>query len=42
MNGLYDFDQLYPQPDDDSALQQQQIQLANPLPYALEETHLAE
>jgi hypothetical protein len=39
---LSDFDRLYPQPNDESALQQLQIQLANPLPYDLEETRLAE
>jgi hypothetical protein len=33
---------VYPQPNDESALQQLQIQLANPLPYDLEETRLAE
>lgn len=42
VGALYDFDRLYPQPNDESALQQLQIQLANPLPYDLEETHLAE
>lgn len=35
-------DRLYPQANDESALQQLQIQLANPLPYDLEETRLAE
>ena len=35
-------DRLYPQPNDESALQQLQIQLANPLPYDLEETRLTE
>ena len=39
---LRDLDALYPQPNDESALQQLQIQLANPLPYDLEETRLAE
>jgi len=39
---LRDFDRLYPQPNDESALQQLQIQLANPLPYDLEETRLRE
>lgn len=34
--------QLCPQPNDESALQQLQIQLANPLPYDLEETRLTE
>ncbi|MBI5141379.1 MAG: hypothetical protein HZA20_04200 [Nitrospirae bacterium] len=36
------FDSLYPQPNDESALQQLQIQLANPLPYDLDEMNLAE
>jgi hypothetical protein len=35
-------DRLYPQPNDESALQQLQIQLANPLPYDLEKTRLTE
>ena len=39
---LGDFDRLYPQSNGESALQQLQIQLANPLPYDLEETRLAE
>lgn len=39
---LRHFDRLYPQPNDESALQQLQIQLANPLPYDLEEVNLAE
>lgn len=39
---LRPFDRLYPQPNDESALQQLQIQLANPLPYDLEEFNLAE
>lgn len=39
---LHDFDSLYPQPNGESALQQLQIQLANPLPYDLEELNLAE
>ena len=39
---LGDFDRLYPQPNNESALQQLQIQLANPLPYDLEETRLTE
>jgi hypothetical protein len=41
-NALRTFDQLYPQPNEESALQQLQIQLANPLPYDLEETRLTE
>lgn len=39
---LRHFDRLYPQPNEESALQQLQIQLANPLPYDLEEMNLAE
>lgn len=39
---LRPFDRLYPQPNEESALQQLQIQLANPLPYDLEELELAE
>ena len=39
---LRSFDRLYPQPNKESALQQLQIQLANPLPYDLEELSLAE
>ena len=39
---LESFDTLYPQPNEESALQQLQIQLAQPLPYDLEEHHLAE
>jgi Nucleotidyl transferase AbiEii toxin, Type IV TA system len=36
------FDTLYPQPNGESALQQLQIQLSNPMPYDLEEDSLAE
>jgi hypothetical protein len=39
---LAPLDQLYPQPSGESALQQLQVQLANPLPYDLEETDLTE
>jgi len=39
---LSHLDRLYPQPNDESPLQQLQIQLANPLPYDLEETRLKE
>ncbi len=39
---LSEFDRLYSQANGESALQQLQIQLANPLPYDLEETRLAE
>jgi hypothetical protein len=35
-------DQLYPQPSGESALQQLEVQLANPLPYDLEDTDLRE
>jgi hypothetical protein len=39
---LAPLDQLYPQPNGESALQQLQAQLANPMPYDLEETDLTE
>ncbi len=39
---LRDFDRLYPQSNDESALQQLQIQLATPLPYDLQGLNLAE
>lgn len=42
VESLRPFDRLYPQPNEESALQQLQIQLANPLPYDLEELNLAE
>jgi len=42
IEALRPFDRLYPQPNDESALQQLQIQLAQPLPYDLEELNLAE
>lgn len=42
IEALRPFDRLYPQPNQESALQQLQIQLANPLPYDLEELNLAE
>jgi hypothetical protein len=41
-DALDPLDQLYPQPSGESALQQLQVQLANPMPYDLEETDLAE
>jgi hypothetical protein len=41
-DALRPFDRLYPQPNGESALQQLQIQLANPLPYDLEEMNLTE
>lgn len=39
---MQSFDQLYPQPNGESALQQLLIQLAEPKPYDLEETRLSE
>lgn len=39
---LRNFDDLYPQPNGQSALQQLQVQLAKPLPYDLEATRLDE
>ncbi len=39
---LRSFDRLYPQESGESALQQLQAQLANPLPYDLEELDLSE
>ena len=41
-SALAGFDGLYPQDNGESALQQLQAQLANPLPYDLEDTNLAE
>lgn len=41
-DALQYFDRLYPQPNEESALQQLQIQLANPLPYDLDEVELSE
>jgi hypothetical protein len=42
VQALKDFDSLYPQPNQESALQQLQIQLAAPIPFDLEETNLRE
>lgn len=39
---LRQFDDIYPQPNGASPTQQLQIQLANPIPYDLEEAHLSE
>ncbi len=39
---LVALDQLYPQPSGESAFHQLQVQLANPMPYDLEETDLRE
>lgn len=41
-HALLSFDRLYPQDSGESPLQQLQIQLADPLPYDLEETSLSE
>lgn len=42
LRALLPFDRLYPQPNGQSALQQLQAQLSNPMPYDLEETDLAQ
>ncbi|MDY6989357.1 MAG: hypothetical protein SWQ30_15015 [Thermodesulfobacteriota bacterium] len=42
VDALRRFDLLYPQPNEESALQQLQIQLANPLPYDLDKVSLEE
>ena len=42
MEALTSLDQLYPQPTGESALQQLQVQLSNPMPYDLEDTDLSE
>jgi len=42
ITALVSFDELYPQPNSESALQQLQIQLASPMPYDLDETGLVE
>ena len=39
---LNSLDELYPQPNGESALQQLQVQLSNPMPYDLGETNLSE
>ena len=36
------FDHLYPQPNEESALNQLMIQIANPIPFDLEEMNLSE
>ena len=41
-DALASLDQLYPQTSGESALQQLQVQLANPMPYDLETTELKE
>ena len=42
LRALSPFDSLYPQPNGQSAVQQLQAQLANPLPYDLDDTDLAQ
>ena len=42
IKALADFDQLYPQDNGESPLQQLQIQLSNPLPYDLDDTDLTQ
>lgn len=42
MEALAQLDQFYPQTSGESALQQLQVQLSNPLPYDLETTNLSE
>jgi hypothetical protein len=42
LRALKSFDELYPQPNGESALQQLQIQLAEPLPFDLEAVDLSE
>lgn len=42
VSAFVSFDRLYPQPSGESALQQLVVQLANPMPYDLEETDLTE
>ncbi len=39
---LQSFDELYPQPNGESALQQLQVQLANPMPFDLDEIRLSD
>jgi hypothetical protein len=42
IDAMAPFDTLYPQPNGESAIQQLQIQLSNPMPYDLEENNLSE
>jgi hypothetical protein len=42
IQALSRFDEYYPQPNEESALQQLEAQLANPLPFDLEEARLVE
>lgn len=41
-HALASLDELYPQPNGESALQQLQVQLSNPMPYDLDVTNLSE
>jgi hypothetical protein len=42
VEALRSFDEIYPQPNEESALQQLQIQLAEPLPFDLDRVNLTE
>lgn len=42
VRALHSFDELYPQPNEESPLQQLQVQLAAPMPYDLDEVDLPE
>ena len=42
MDALNTFDEFYPQPNKESAYQQLQVQLSNPLPYDLDDVNLSE
>jgi hypothetical protein len=42
VRALHSFDELYPQPNGESPLQQLQVQLATPMPYDLDEVNLPE
>ena len=42
VEALRSFDEIYPQPNEESALQQLQVQLAEPLPFDLDRVNLAE
>jgi hypothetical protein len=42
VKALRRFDELYPQPSGESALQQLQVQLSNPLPFDLDGLNLSE
>ena len=42
MDALNTFDEFYPQPNKESAYQQLQVQLSNPLPYDLDDVNLSD